>query len=174
MEAALRGVGQIEVVDWRQLSPDYVAIAEYERNATGIILFLVIVIAAVGISNTILMSVLERTRELGMMRAIGMRSREIKTTLLAEAGMIGFLGSIAGMILGAIANLYMTTVGIDYTAYLREMDMGYRITEVMYSAWNPPAFLFALVFGILMATITAYPPIRRALRLRIIDSLHRG
>ncbi len=75
MELHIAGAPDLTVVDWRTIAADAVAIAEAKETGTGVILFLVFIIAAVGVSNTVLMSVLERTRELGMMRAMGIAKR---------------------------------------------------------------------------------------------------
>ncbi|MFW5747488.1 MAG: ABC transporter permease, partial [bacterium] len=64
--------GSLDVLPWQELAADYVAISRMKRSGSGIILFLIVIIAAVGITNTMLMAVYERIRELGMMRAMGM------------------------------------------------------------------------------------------------------
>ena len=64
----------LEVLSWKILAKDYIALATTKQSATRMILFLVFIIAAVGVSNTMLMAIYERVRELGMMRALGMKS----------------------------------------------------------------------------------------------------
>jgi ABC-type lipoprotein release transport system permease subunit len=171
MEMQIAGIPELVVADWRTLGADAVAIAEAKETGTGIILLLVFVIAAVGVSNTVLMSVLERTRELGMMRAIGMRDREITVTLLAEAAGIGLLGGIVGVILGAGGVALLAEYGIDYGTMIRDTNVGYRVTQVIYGAWNPSTFLRAVVMGVVIAVVTAFVPVRRALRMPVVDAL---
>lgn len=162
---------ELVVADWRTLAADVVAIAEAKDAGTSIILFFVFVIAAVGVSNTVLMSVLERTRELGMMRAVGMRNREVMLTLITEAAGIGLLGGIVGLVLAAGGVWAMVEYGIDYGSMIRDTDIGYRITQVVYGAWNLPTFGRALVIGVLIAIGTAFFPVRRALKMSVVDSL---
>lgn len=171
MRAQLGAPGDLTVVDWRVLAADYVALAQAKQGGSGAILMLVFVIAAVGVSNTVLMSILERTRELGMMRALGMRERDVMATILFEAGGIGLIGGLIGVVLGIGATAYMVYVGIDYSQLLRDVDVGYRLTGVFYGAWHPQAFAQALVAGIVICVLTAIVPIRRAMRRPIVDSL---
>ena len=174
MRRAVAGMPQLAVADWRTLAADAVAIAEAKETGSGIILFLVFVIAAVGVSNTVLMSVLERTRELGMMRALGMRDREVTAALLVEAAGIGLVGGLVGIVLGAAGVSALVEFGIDYGSMMRDADVGYRVTQVIYGAWNPRAFGRALLAGILISVVTASVPVRRAVRMSVIDSLRRS
>lgn len=174
MREALTGITGVAVLDWRQLATDAVAMAEAKRGSTGLILFLVFIIAAVGISNTLLMSIMERTPELGMMRAMGMRDGEVRLILLTEAAGIGLLGGVIGVILGGAAVLFLANVGIDYGFMIRNMDIGYRLSGIMYGAWNPAAFIQALAAGVVISITTALLPVRRALKMRVIDALHTG
>ena len=100
IQTALNGdiPGSFQVHSWRDLAQDYVAIASMKSGGSRVILLLVIVIAMVGISNTMLMAVFERVRELGMMRAMGMSPGQIRLAFLLEAGGIGLIGSIIGVI----------------------------------------------------------------------------
>lgn len=173
MEEQLADMSALAVVDWRALAADVVAIAETKETGSGTILFLVFVIAAVGVSNTVLMSVLERTRELGMMRAIGMRNGEVMAVLLLEAAGIGLLGGLAGALLGAGVVAYMVEIGINFGGLIQDMDIGYRVAQVMYGSWNPGTFGQAIVAGIVIAVATAIVPVRRALRMPVVDALRR-
>lgn len=167
----IAGFGQIDVVGWRELAADYIAIAQAKQGGSDVIMLLVFVIVAVGISNTVLLSILERTRELGMLRAIGLRDRDLFTTLLLEAGGIGLIGSLLGLFLGALLTWLMVDVGIDYGSLLRDMDIGYRVTGHIYGAWNPPAFVQAATTGVILSVLTAIIPVRRALKMSVVEAL---
>lgn len=157
---------------WEDLARDYLAILEAKQGGTGMILFLVFIIAAVGVSNTMLMAMYERMRELGMMRALGMRDRDILLAFLFEAGGIGLLGSVVGILLGCLANLYLVNVGFDFGFMFRDMDIGFRIQNVMRGAWSIPTLIKAFLSGIGLSMIVAFLPIRRALKLDIPTCLH--
>lgn len=157
----------LEARSWRVLAKDYLAALEADKGGTAIILFLVFLIAAVGISNTMLMSMYERTRELGMMRALGMKDSHILLSFLFEAGGIGFVGSVIGLALGALGNLYMVNVGIDFGFMMRDMDIGYRVQSILRGTWNLRSFLVALASGVGLSVIVAWLPIRRSLKMDI-------
>jgi len=163
----------LQVVSWKDLSADYLGISSAKKGGSNVILLLVFIIAAVGVSNTMLMTIYERVRELGMMRALGMRDREIRKIFLLEAGGIGVIGSTAGVALGCLVNAAMVRWGIDFSRLLdmKSMDIGYRISSKMHSAWNLPVILVALAAGILACVVVALVPVRRALRMRITDCL---
>jgi ABC-type lipoprotein release transport system permease subunit len=164
---------ELTVVSWKELSADYLAISSTKKGGSNVMLFLVFIIAAVGVSNTMLMTIYERTRELGMMRALGMRDRDIRRIFLLEAGGIGLIGSVVGVGLGCAVNAVMVSRGIDLSGLvdMSSMDIGYRITSVMHSAWNVPVIIVALVAGVLACVAVAILPVRRALKLQITDCL---
>lgn len=157
----------LNIATWDELAQDYVALAEAKRGGTSMILFLVFIIAAVGISNTMLMAIYERIRELGMMRALGMQDRSIQLAFMVEAGGIGLIGSIVGVLLGSAANFYLVNVGIDLGFLMRDLDMGYRIQSVMRGAWSPSTLITAFLFGTILSMLVAYIPTRRALKMDI-------
>jgi putative ABC transport system permease protein len=172
IEGLLSGEGHdLRVHSWKELAPDYVAMASMKATGSRIILLLVFVIATVGISNTMLMAVFERIRELGMMRAMGMSDRQIRLTFLFEAGGIGLVGAVGGLILGALINWPLVEWGWDFTPMIKEIDIGYRISGVFRSMWNFTSMLRAFFAGILIAMAVALIPIRSALRMQITDCL---
>jgi len=161
----------IEVLSWKILARDYVALATMKQSSTRMILFLVFIIAAVGVSNTMLMAIYERFRELGMMRALGMKDSQIRLTFLFEAGGIGFIGSVFGVMLGCILCFWIVNWGVDFSAMVRDMDIGYRITGISRGAWHPKALVIAFFLGIILSVVTAFFPTRRALKMTITDCL---
>lgn len=168
IEQIVKSMGKdLKVASWDELAQDYVALAEAKRGGTSMILFMVFLIATVGISNTMLMAIFERIRELGMMRALGMNDRTIQLTFMVEAGGIGLIGSLVGVLLGILANFYLVEVGIDLGFLMRDMDMGYRIQSVMRGAWSPSSLFIAFFFGTILAMLVAWIPTRRALKMDI-------
>ncbi len=170
-EGGAQAAGGLTMVGWRDLAKDYLSIAVAKQSGSSIILILVFIIAAVGVSNTMLMAIYERTREMGMMRAMGMQDGELRLAFLFEAAGIGLIGSVIGVAAGVLADWYMVARGIDIFAMLRNMDVGYRIASVSHSSWNPQVIVIAFVVGILMSVLVAYFPTRRALKLSITDCL---
>ncbi len=161
----------LEILSWKTLAGDFVALAGMKQSATRMILFLVFVIAAVGVSNTMLMAIYERFRELGMMRALGMNNSKIRLAFLLESGGIGLIGSVLGILLGVILCFWIVNRGIDLTSMSRNMDIGYRITGISRGAWHFKALVYAFFLGIILSAAVAFFPTRRALKMSITDCL---
>ena len=117
------------------------------------------------------MAIFERIREIGMMRAQGMKDRQIQISFLLESAGIGLIGSLGGVILGVILNFWIIQWGIDCSTLIGDMDIGYRTTGVMYGAWNFDTIITAFFLGIIIAVVVALIPTRNAIRMKITDAL---
>jgi ABC-type lipoprotein release transport system permease subunit len=172
LEAALKQQGlAVRVLSWRDLARDFLALTTAKQKSSSMILFLVFVIAAVGVGNTFLMAFYERKTEIGMLRALGMPDSQLYWTFLAEAGGIGVLGAALGLVLGGLLVWLLVAVGLDFSSLVRQTDIGYRISGVLYGAWSPWSFVGAAVLSVAVAVVCAVGPTRRALRLPITESL---
>jgi ABC-type lipoprotein release transport system permease subunit len=156
---------------WEELAADYVAMMDAETSGSTSIIMLILIIAAVGISNTMLMAVLERRREVGMMRSLGMNDRHIRRLFLWESAGIGAAGSILGVGIGALINIPMVNRGLDFTFFFQENTFGYRTAGVFYGSWHWQGFLYAFILGIGLSVLVAMISIRRILRIGIVESL---
>ena len=170
-EALRPGFPGLRAMSWKELGQDYLNASQGDIVSTYILLFLVFIIAAVGISNTMLMAVMERTREIGMMRALGLPDGAIRLSFVLEAGGIGLVGAAGGLLLGAILSFWIVHWGVDFSQWTRELNIGYRVSGAMRGAWNPMAFVNAALFGVLSSMIFAILPTARALRMGITGAL---
>jgi ABC-type antimicrobial peptide transport system permease subunit len=120
-------------------------------------------VAAIGITNTMVMSIYERTKEIGIMKVIGAEIKDIKKLFLIEAGMIGFLGGIIGMIVSfAISNI-INKVALSF------MDGGMGIEEISYiPIW---LYLVALAFSTFIGIIAGYYPAVKAMKLSVLEAI---
>jgi len=101
-----------------------------------------------------------------------MSDRAIHLSFIFEAGGIGFLGSLIGIILGVIVNFYLVEIGIDMSFMIRDMDVGYRIQPIMRGTWEISTYAITLASGVLLSMFVAYIPTRRALKMDIPRCLH--
>jgi ABC-type lipoprotein release transport system permease subunit len=170
LNTLLKGTGA-EFHSWEEWASDFVAIAAGKQTSAYSILFLVILIAAIGISNTVLMSLYERTRELGMLRALGMTDWDLRKTFLIEAAGIGLMGAVIGMIWGGLINLYLVEIGIDYGDLLKDMKIGYRVTGIMHGIWIFKDFVIALFGGVVICTGISWFVTKRLTKMEITDCL---
>ena len=161
----------LEYHGWRDWSADYLAMADGDIYSSGVILFLVFIIASVGLANTMLMSVMERQKEIGMMRSLGMREKAVRLLFLYEGGLIGLFGSLAGLAISFLGNIPLVRKGIDFTFMMRDFDMGYRFTGVIHGVWSAPSFLYGLLAGILICLAVSWLTVHRVLSRSITEEI---
>ena len=165
----------MEIATWKDLAADVIAIAQAKRGGTSFILFSVFLVALIGISNTILLAAFERTREIGMMAAMGMRRGQIVRLFVLEGAMIGVLGSITGCLLGILLNIPFVKYGINWGFMMRDIgDIGYRITGVSRGIWNPTMIVVAFIAGIVISALTSIYPARVASRMEPTEALRKA
>ena len=108
------------VLTWQESQPDLAGLIGVDRLFNYLLQFLVGLVIAAGIMNTLLMSVMERRREFGIMMALGMMPGQIVRLVLLESCWLGVLGLILGMVITAPWFLYMARIGIDFSAQIGE------------------------------------------------------
>ncbi|MBN1644569.1 ABC transporter permease [Candidatus Woesearchaeota archaeon] len=128
----------------------------------GAIAAISLVVGAVGICNTMFTSVLEKTKEIGIMKAIGAKNRDIMMIFLLNAGMIGLVGGIGGVILGSVASGSVGALVSGEGGMMRMFSSTSLSIELLLAA-----FLFSILIGIIAGAIPAY----RASRLKPVDAL---
>ena len=165
------GLNELTISTWQELGADYITFSKTKKGGSSVVLFLVFIIVTVGIINTMLMAVFERVREIGMMRALGMRDRSIIWAFVIESAGIGLLGGLMGLLLGAALVAQGVYIGIDFTKYMGDMDIGYRVPAVWKCVWNPDSMFIALVFAILCSALISILPARKAVKMGISDSI---
>ena len=115
--------GEIEVMDCYELMPELMQHLEMDRYPAYIFNFILLMVAAFGILNTIQMSVYERIREFGVMMAIGTRPGQITAMILWESAFIAVIGIAAGLVAGSLASYYFILHPIDYSGMGDELNV---------------------------------------------------
>lgn len=114
-------------------------------------------VAAIGITNTMMMSIYERTKEIGVMKVLGCDLRNIRSLFLMEAGFIGFIGGVIGLILSVVLSLVINRVAAGVNEY-----MGTTGGISYIPVWLG---LLSMVFAVMVGMIAGFFPARRAMRL---------
>jgi putative ABC transport system permease protein len=125
-----------------------------------------LVVGAIGIMNTMFTSVLEKTREIGILKALGAKNRDILTIFLLNSGIIGIIGGIFGVIIGIIASSYIGDLVSGGSGG------GLGLGRLLSTTYVSPLlvfeiFLLSLFVGLISGAIPAY----RASRLRPVEAL---
>ena len=153
-----------------QLASGYLAVRNSKTRVTVIIVLIVLVISAVGIVNTILMSVFSRVREIGVLRAYGMTPRDILRLFMLEGLALGVVGSLLGVGLGALANFFFIAHGMDTSAFAQGFG-SIPVGGVLRGEWDLKTIVAGFLFGIIVSLVAARIPARRAARLEPTNAL---
>jgi putative ABC transport system permease protein len=128
-----------------------------------------LLVAAIGIANTMAMAILERTREIGLMKAIGATNRDVLSVFLGEAAGIGFIGGLGGVLVGWSAGQVLNVVALAYLAGQSAQTGGPPPSVAVYTpSWLP---VFTLVFSTLIGLLSGLYPALRAATLIPVNAL---
>lgn len=133
----------------------------------GAIAAISLIVGAIGIANTMFTSVLEKTKEIGIMKAIGARNKNILTIFLLNAGMIGLVGGIGGIILGVIGSGIIGSM-VSSASGTAGGGIGRMLGN---TAVTPGLLIGALFFSVVIGMIAGAIPAYRASRLKPVDAL---
>jgi putative ABC transport system permease protein len=125
-----------------------------------------LLVGAIGIANTMFMSVMERTRLIGILKSIGTKNSEIMKLFLTESGIIGFMGGLLGIFLGFIVVGIISNVGINIMGIGRMAGVSTSVAIV-----TPELIIFALLFSTVIGIISGLIPARKAANLQVVEAM---
>ncbi|MDB5936591.1 MAG: transporter permease [Massilia sp.] len=157
----------LEIQDYETLSPIYGQTVQFFDSVFGFISVLIGVIVLFTVGNTMSMAVVERTSEIGTLRAIGLRRAGIRRLFMCEGVLLGSLGAELGVLLALLIAYLINHSGITWT------PPGYVFKyPLMVRVWGSPHLVIGSSIGLLVvAVISAWWPANRAARLAIVDAL---
>ncbi len=164
------GLQDMSVTPWTRVSGGYayLRMADIAYRIIGLLFF---VLAATVIFNTTMMTIHERTLEIGTLSAMGMRPRELVRLFFIETTYLGAIGSFVGVLLGAFLTLPLQYVGIDFGALMEVVDMD--ISTVLYPLLNRNSTVLVFVVSLLIAMLASFFPARRAAKLQPVEALRK-
>jgi ABC-type lipoprotein release transport system permease subunit len=161
-------VSNLQVKTWKDLNALFVDYEAMAQSYIGIFYMIILAISASVIINTLIMSVYERTREIGILSAIGMRSGRILTLFLAESSMLAVGGVIMGLVIGVLATLYFNVNGF----YIGNMGLsGIMITDTIYAKLTMDNLVNLTIMTFVVTLLSGLYPAVMASRMQPITAL---
>lgn len=164
-----------DVFSYRDIAADLIEVNRLRSRLHALVPLIMLLVAALGITNTMLMAVIERTGEIGLLKAMGFRKWEVLLLFVMEGGIIGFLGSAAGCILGGLGGWVLEARGIDISFLGKEVATiaasMYPIKNIFYADLTFGILAFVLAFGTLVSILCSFYPAWRAIKLDPIVAL---
>jgi ABC-type lipoprotein release transport system permease subunit len=164
----------LEVLPWQAALPELHQFVVVDDGGLYVLVMIIAVIVALGILNTVLMSVLERTHELGVLLALGMTPWELAWMVLLEAALLGGMAAIFGGGLGVLVSVPLDHIGLDYGSMLAGGEVGGVVlgsTRIFGRLSVHKTVLFCLLAWLITVLASIYPT-WRASRLRPVEALH--
>ena len=160
---------KLKAEPWQVFAHSFYIAMKADMEGMWISLFIIVLIVAVGVLNTVLMSVLERTREYGVLKAMGTQPRQIVRLILTEVNILAFGSVIIGIGLGLLANYYLSQTGITLAEPLSYGGMKFEVmkSEINLRSFTIPAltiFLSASFVGLFPALKAAHTDPARSMR----------
>ncbi|MCI0444447.1 FtsX-like permease family protein, partial [bacterium] len=159
------------VESWRELSPALVFMEQWMAASLKVLIIIIMSALAFGIINTMLMAVLERIHELGMLMALGMKRGRVFVMVMLETIFLSTIGGPLGLLAGYGTIAWLGNKGIDFSDYSAGLEaIGYE--SILYPTLNPLDY-FQIVIGVLVTAILAsIYPAWKAVRVKPVEALH--
>jgi ABC-type lipoprotein release transport system permease subunit len=160
----------LDVKGWRELMPE-VSVAEESIDVSMIVFIIVILVGlSLAIINTMLMAVLERVKEIGMLMAIGMNRKRVFNMILLETVFLTISGMVVGIIIATLLSLYFGKTGIDISMGTEVYEsMGYA--SVIYPVLSTKIIVNVAVMVVIASILSAIYPAIKALKLKPADAI---
>ncbi|CCU79917.1 hypothetical protein HSACCH_01704 [Halanaerobium saccharolyticum subsp. saccharolyticum DSM 6643] len=147
----------------------FIQLLEVSETIYNFIYLFLVLLSSIVVINTLVMIVKERTQEIGMMSALGLKSREILQLFILEGFAMAVIGSFLGALGGGALNYYLSKVGFDYSAAFEDIDV--LMNPIIYPTYKFEHMVFAFIIGVVVTTLTAIIPARRAAKLDPTEAL---
>jgi len=171
--SALRSsLSGVEVDSWKDLNPALLNAYALGDKIMGIFGFIVLGIAGIGILNLMLMAVFERTREIGLLSAIGLKRRQILLLFLMEGTLIGVLGGVVGAVLGAVVVTIAGSIGFDLSMAAEASEMMGLLGTYLYPVLEAGPLVSRFITVIFISALASLYPAWQAANSQPAEALH--
>ncbi len=159
-----------EVLNWKEIQPDLAMMADMMQEIYGIFMAIILAALAFGIVNTMLMAVLERTREIGMLAAIGMNRRKIFSMIMLESVFLSIVGGVMGMAVSGAVIGATAKNGINLVKYSEGME-AFGYSAHLFPTIDVQFFITTTILIVLTGILSSVYPARKALKLNPVEAI---
>lgn len=156
---------------WKEISPETDLIISTMSQFSTIFIIIILFALSFGIVNTMLMAILERTREIGMVIALGMNRKKVFAMILLETFMLVMIGCPVGLFIAWMSILYFGKHGIDISAFASKAMANFGFSTVMYPSLPLSNYIEIIILIIIAALLSALFPALKAVRLNPAETL---
>ena len=162
---------EYEVMDWIQLNPELLQMIETDRVEGYVFMFILYLVIGFGIFGTMLMMLVERAREFGVLIAVGMKRMKLAFMVWFEVLTLSILGAILGIIGAFPLCLYFNINPIRYSEEMAQIAEEYGIEAVLRASLDPGIFIQQAVVIAIMASVIAIYPFFKLTRINAVESM---
>ena len=171
--SALRPVsGSDEIVSWQTSFPELQSALATKGAAMNVFSIIILGIVGIGILNLLLMAIYERTREIGILGALGVKPFQISMLFLLEGALMGVVGVVAGIILGLALNGVLGVVGLDFGSFSGLTSYMALITGKVYPTLGTEQLPMRVLTALIITTLAAVLPAWEAAQREPAEALH--
>ena len=163
----------VEAVNWEQAMPNLANAIKLDYASQKFIFLIILLIVTIGVINTMLMSVMERMREFGVILALGSTPVKLGSLILLEALILGCISALLGSFLGCLATWFLATVGIDLETFIPEtLEFGGVVFDTVLRAnWDVPWMIQIAIYLIGLTVLAALYPAVKAGRISPVEGM---
>jgi ABC-type lipoprotein release transport system permease subunit len=166
------GLPGYEIESFEANYPELKSAIDTKGGVMTIFSIIIVIIAGVGILNLLLMAVYERTREIGVLGAMGLKPSQISLLFILEGSLIGLVGTAAGILFGLFINGVLMKVGLDFTSFSTVTSYMALITTKVYPTWGVDKLLWRALVILVISALAALIPALEASRREPAEALH--
>ena len=171
VEALRAKYPDLDVSPWKEIQPDVAMMSDMMAFSTAVIMIIILLALGFGIVNTMLMVVMERTKEIGMLIAVGMGKLKVFSMIILESILLSLTGGFLGMAIAATLIELSGKHGIDLTAAAQEGFEAMGFGAVFYPSMGIEDYIMVTILVVLTGILASVYPALKALKLNPADAL---
>jgi len=172
MKTLRPSLGGAEITSWQTSFPELEQALATKGGAMNIFSVIIMVIVAIGILNLLLMAIYERTREIGILGALGLKPFQISILFVLEGFLMGLVGLVVGVALGLLINGVSRQVGLDFNQFTSISTYMALISGKIYPTWGVDKLVQRALLVLIITTLAALYPAREAAQREPAEALH--